>query len=303
MKQEFYFPSKSGTDDLHGIRWVPDEEVSAVLQIAHGMAEHIARYDEFARYLAERGVLVVGHSHLGHGRSAKNTDDLGYFAEPDGNACVIADIHSLRTMTQEAYPGVPYFLLGHSMGSFLVRQYLGLHSEGLAGAIVMGTADLPGPVLKAAKALCVSLAKVKGWRYRSALVDSMVTGGYEKKLGLGWLSKNEENVKRYGEDPLCGFRFTLNGFYNVFRGLDRANAREQAGQIPKDIPILFNAGMEDPVGDNAKGVKSLYSRYLKHGAKADLTLYPGDRHEILNEDDRNVVYEDIYLWMKISDIR
>lgn len=300
MKQEFWFDSKSGCDRLHGVRWVPVGAPVAVMQIVHGMAEHIERYDEFARFLAERGVLVVGHSHLGHGKSVKDAEGLGYFAEPDGNACVVADIHQLRTMTQAEYPEIPYFMLGHSMGSFLTRQYLGLHAEGLAGAVIMGTGDMPGAVLKAAKAICQVVAKVKGWRHRSQLINGMVTGGYEKKLGLGWLSKNEENVRRYEADPLCGFCFTVNGFYGLFSGFDRAVSREMAGQIPKDIPIFFVAGSEDPVGENGKGVKAAYDRYVKHGAKAQMKLYIGDRHEILNEDDRAVVFEDIYNWMKLN---
>lgn len=128
---------------------------------------------------------MVGHSHLGHGKSAGTSEDLGYFAEPDGNACVLGDIHGLRRMTQQQYPDVPYFLLGHSMGSFLTRQYLGLHADGLAGAVIMGTGDIPVPVLAAAKAVCRVIAKVKGWRHRSELVNGMVTGGFEKKLGVG----------------------------------------------------------------------------------------------------------------------
>ena len=299
MKQEFWFDSKSGCDRLHGVRWVPEGEIKAVMQVVHGMAEHIERYDGFGRYLAERGVLVVGHSHLGHGKSVKRAEDLGYFAEPDGNACVVADIHGLRQRTQSAYPDVPYFMLGHSMGSFLTRQYLGLHAEGLSGAVIMGTADMPGAVLAAGKAVCTAIARVKGWRHRSQLVNSMAVGGYEKKLGPHWLSKNEENVAKYAADPLCGFCFTLNGFYGLFSAIDRANRREQAGNIPKDIPILFNVGTEDPVGNNAKGVRSLYERYLKHGAKATIRLYEGDRHEILNENDRFTVYEDIYRWMEV----
>ena len=297
MRQEFYFDSRSGKDRLHAVRWVPEGKVEAVLQIVHGMAEHIERYDGFASYLAERGVLVVGHSHLGHGKSVKTVEDLGFFAEPDGNGCVVGDIHTLRTRTQAEYPGVPYFILGHSMGSFLTRQYLADHSAGLAGAVIMGTGDMPVPVLKLAKGVCALLAKVRGWRHRSELVNGMVTGGYEKKLGLGWLSKNEENVARYASDPLCGFCFTLNGFYGLFTAFHTAVSREMAGQVPGDIPILFVSGAEDPVGDCGKGVESVYRRYREHGARAEMKLYAGDRHEILNEDDRMQIYEDILKWM------
>lgn len=298
MKQEFWFGSKSGCDRLHGVKWIPEGEVRAVLQIVHGMVEHIERYDEFAAYLAERGVLVVGHSHLGHGKSAKCADDLGYFAEPDGNACVIGDIHELRKMTREQYPGVPYFILGHSMGSFLTRQYLGLHAEGLAGAVIMGTADMPPAVPKGAKVVCGIIAKAKGWRHRSELVHGMVTGGFYKQMGMGWLSKNEADWEIRKQDPFCNFNFTLNAYYSMFQGLEHTNSREHAGLVPKGIPIHFCAGSEDPVGGSGKGVETVYRRYLRHGAKVTMKLYEGDRHEILHEHDRAVVFEELYQFIR-----
>lgn len=277
---------------------MPDGEVRAVLQIVHGMVEHIERYDEFAAFLAERGVMVVGHSHLGHGRSAKIAGDLGYFAEPDGNACVIGDIHELRRMTQEEHPGVPYFVLGHSMGSFLTRQYLGIHADDLAGAVIMGTADMPPAVPKSAKAVCAVIAKAKGWRHRSDFVHGMVTGGFHKQMGMGWLSKNEADWEVRKQDPFCNFNFTLNAYYSMFHGLERTNSREHAGLVPKNIPILFCAGAEDPVGGSGKGVEAVYQRYLRHGAKVSLKLYGGDRHEILHEYDRQSVFEDLYQFIR-----
>lgn len=295
MKQEFHLPSTDGSHQLHCLRWVPAGEPRAVLQLVHGMCEHIARYDEFGRYLASRGVLVVGHSHLGHGLTAKNEDELGWFGEPDGNQYLIGDIHRLREQSRR--PGIPYFILGHSMGSFLTRQYLGVHGEGLSGAIIMGTADIPLPVLQAGQLVCRTIAACKGWHHRSALVSSFVTDGYKRKFGLGWLSNNEQSNRAYDADPRCGFRFTLNGFYHFFRGLEQATRREAAGQLPKNYPLLFTAGAEDPVGSCGKGVRAVYSRYRKQGAKAQFKLYPGDKHEILNELDREQVFEDIYNWM------
>ena len=265
------------------------------MQIVHGMAEHIGRYDEFGRFLASQGIEVVGHSHLGHGLTAKNEEELGWFGGPDGNLLLIGDIHQLRERSQR--PGIPYFILGHSMGSFLTRQYLTLNGEGLSGAVIMGTADMPGPVVRAARTVSRILAAVKGWQHRSALVSMMVTDGFAKKYGPGWLSRNPENVKAYAEDPFCGFRFTLNGYYNMFLGLDRAIRAERGGGMPKAYPILFTAGAEDPVGNNGKGVRALFSRYRKFGANASIKLYPGDRHEILQESDRQQIFEDILQWM------
>ena len=282
---------------LHTIYWIPEGDVKAVLQIVHGMSEHMERYDEFGRYLAERGVLVVGHDHLGHGLTAKDEEELGWFGWPDGNEYLIGDIHRTREKTQFRYPGVPCFLLGHSMGSFLTRQYLSVYGEGLTGAVIMGTSDLPNVLLKASEKLCLWMGKRKGWRYRSPFIDSFIIRGFEKKLGIEWLSKNDESNRKYQDDPMCGFAFTLNGFYHFFRTVQRANGLEAGGRMPKDVPILFASGAEDPVGSNGRGVKAVFRRYRKRGAQVDLKLYEGMRHEILNEVDRMTVYRDLYDWM------
>ena len=297
MRQELYSPSVDGVHQLHTIYWVPEGDVKAVLQIVHGMAEHMERYDEFARFLCRRGVAVVGHDHLGHGLTAKDEEELGWFGWPDGNEYLIGDIHRTREKSQFRFPGVPYFILGHSMGSFLTRQYLALHGDGLTGAVIMGTSDLPDLLLKASEKLCLWMGKRKGWRYRSPFIDGFLIRGFEKKMGIEWLSKNDERNRQYQEDPLCGFAFTLNGFYHFFRTVRRANGLEAAGRMPKDVPILFTSGGEDPVGSSGRGVKAVFRRYQKQGAKAGIKLYPGMRHEILNEVDRMQVYEDIYNWM------
>lgn len=299
MRKEFYFPSKDGITQIHALEWIPEGEPKAVLQIAHGMVEHIERYDEFATYLAENGIYVTGHSHLGHGKSMVSKEKMGYFANPNGNECVVGDIHKLRELTQENCPNVPYFIMGHSMGSFLTRQYLGMHGEGLSGAIIMGTGEQPDAILFGGKLVCKVIAAFKGWEHRSDFVNGLVIGGFEKEMGKGWLSKNEENVKKYAEDPLSGFVFTLNAFYHMFNGMSKMNAQEKSGNFPKELPIFFVAGSEDPVGSHGKGVETVYNRYVEMGAKnAKIKLYEGDRHEILNELDREVVYKDILGWIQ-----
>ena len=298
MKKEFYFPSKDGMTQIHVVEWIPEGEVKAVLQIAHGMVEHIARYDSFAAYLSEHGIYVVGNSHLGHGKSLISSEKMGYFAAPNGNECVVGDIHQLRTLSQKKYPDVPYFVMGHSMGSFLMRQYLGMYGEGLSGAIIMGTGEQPDPILAAGKLVCKLIAAFKGWEHRSAFVNSLVIGGFEKEMGKGWLSRNEENVKKYAKDPMSGFVFTLNAFYHMFDGMSKMNAQEKSGKLPKELPVFFVAGAEDPVGAHGKGVETVYKRYVSKGAKcASIKLYPEDRHEILNEVDKDMVYQDLLDWI------
>ncbi|MDY5985349.1 MAG: alpha/beta hydrolase, partial [Lachnoclostridium sp.] len=182
MKKEFTYPSRDGVTQIHGIMWMPEGEVKAVLQICHGMVEYIDRYDEFAGFLAEQGYCVVGHDHLGHGKSIQSEECYGYFHEKKGNQYVIGDIHRLRQMAMKKYPEVPYFMLGHSMGSYLLRQYLTMYGNGLDGAIIMGTGYMGPVILGAGKCLCRAIAAVKGWKYRSALINNIGFGGFNRKF-------------------------------------------------------------------------------------------------------------------------
>ena len=304
MKQEFYYPSKDGRTKIHAIEWISEGEVSAVLQICHGMVEYIDRYDEFARFLNENGYYVVGHDHLGHGQSVVSEDKLGFFHESKGNACVIEDIHYLRKFTQKKYPDVPYFMLGHSMGSFLLRQYIGLYGNGLAGAIVMGTGSKSDFILAVGKLVCRISAFVKGWEYRSNLVNSMAFGGFNKKFahettGSNWLSRNPVNAQNYAKDPLCNFVFTVNAYYQMFCGIQAVNRQERNEKVPKTLPIFFVAGKEDPVGNFGKSVENIYKNYKSCGIQdVSIKLYEKDRHEILNEVDRRIVFEDLLRWME-----
>lgn len=304
MKKEFYYPSKDGETQIHAIEWMPDTEIKAVLQICHGMVEYIDRYHDFAEFLSKNGYYVVGHDHLGHGKSVTGLEKLGYFHETNGNAYVIADIHKLRVQTEKKYPNVPYFIMGHSMGSFLVRQYMGLYGGGLSGTIIMGTGEQPDILLHAGKAVCRIIAACKGWEYRSKLVDGMAAGGYERHFrgetdGSNWLSRNPENVKKYKADSLCGYMFTVNAYYHMFYGMEQMNRQEREGKIAKNLSIFLVAGKEDPVGNFGKSVENVYKKYQKCGIKdVEMKLFEEDRHEILNESDREQVYQDILAWLE-----
>lgn len=303
MKKDFTYPSKDGRTGIHAIEWIPDGKPKAVLQIAHGMVEFIGRYDRFGTFLAENGIYTVGNDHLGHGASVVNQGDHGYFAENDGNLCVIGDMHTLREMTQEKYPDVPYFLLGHSMGSFLARQYIEMHGEGLAGAIIMGTGMQPAAVLKLALTICRIDARLKGWKHRSELIFNMALGSNNKKFEPArtkndWLTKDEAIVDAYNANPWNNFKFTTNGYYNMFRGIDFAQKEENLRKIPKSLPVLIVSGGEDPVGNFGEGPKQLADIYRKTGlTDVEIKIYPGDRHEILNELDHDTVDADILNWI------
>lgn len=308
MKRHFYYLSQDKKTNIHAIEWIPEGNISAILQISHGMVEYIDRYDEFAHFLNKHGYYVVGHDHLGHGDSVQSKEDWGYFNEKKGNECVIGDIHQLRQLTQEKYPTTPYFLLGHSMGSFLVRQYLTMHGLGLSGAIIMGTGNQPLSLIKLGKIFCRITATFKGWHYRSNFVNNMAFGGYNKKFfpsrtTMDWLSRNPKNVDTYLSEERCNFIFTVNGYYHMFRGIEHLAKDKNFKKIPKHLPIFFIAGEEDPVGNFGKGVKSIFQKYKNGGIQdVSLKLYKNDRHEILNENDRQTIYMDIYEWLETKRI-
>lgn len=304
MKNEFYFPSSDGKTKIHVTEWIPDSDIRAILQISHGMCEFIDRYSAFAEFLNGHGYYVVGNDHLGHGQSVVNDEDHGYFAEPDGNECVISDIHTLRTITREKYPNVPYFLLGHSMGSFLARQYICLHGAGITGAIIMGTGTQPGIVLNLGILLCRLSALFHGQRYRSSFINNLAFGSYNKsfepaRTSCDWLTKDPQIVDAYLKHPWCTFMFTVNAYRHMFRGIRFIQNPSNISRIPRDLPLLVTSGAEDPVGNFGKGVRQVYDAYLQAGIRdVTLRLYDNDRHEILNETDRDTVYSDILAWME-----
>lgn len=303
MRQEFRYKSSDKKSSVHAVEWIPKGEPKAVLQIAHGMCEYVMRYDGFADWLSEQGIYVVGNDHLGHGETAAGEEDLGYFADKHGNRYVLQDIHRLRKLTGKKYPDKPYFILGHSMGSFLIRQYISYYGEDLSGAIIMGTGWQPVVSLYAGRALCNIIALFKNWRYRSKLLDIMAFGSYLKRIEKpitmqDWISRDEAVVYQYKHDPFCNYHFTLNGYNNMFRSIRKAEKKSNIARVPLDLPIFLVSGSEDPVGAYGKGVTRTYEAYQKAGIKdVSMKFYEEDRHEVLNELDRDRVYEDIKDWI------
>lgn len=309
-KEDIYYESRDGKTTIHGVIWKPDcmleerpRKPRLVLQIVHGMEEYIDRYDEFARFMNEREICVIGNDHLGHGQSVSDGVVHGYFGLEDIATVVVRDVHRLKKIVQKELPDVPFFILGHSMGSFITRNYICRYGSGIQGAVIMGTGYQPPVVLGCGKFVARTLALFHGWEYKSALLQRMAFGAYQKRIDqpltdTDWLSANAGNVKRYNEDPLCGFGFTVNGFYTLFEFVERAQSASLRKRIPKELPMFFVAGSEDPVGNYGEGVRKAYSLYQKAGIQdLSIKLYDEDRHEILNEDDREQVAQDIYEWL------
>lgn len=304
MKREGFYLSCDRKTKIHAVAWKPDQKkVRAVVQICHGMAEYIERYEEFALWLTERGYYVTGHDHLGHGKSVVSERDYGYFPEKNGNECVIGDIRKLYLITRHHYPDCPYFMLGHSMGSLLLRQYIQEYGKEIDGAIIMGTGYKPYLMVMAGEILCKAMAVIRGGAYRSRFIDRMVFGGFNQSFepgdtGKEWLSANGENVVQYTKDPLCGFVFTVNAYRQMFRGM-RTLTGKGVRKVSKSVPILFVSGAEDPVGDFGVGVSKVYEQFRNEGIRdVSIKLYPGYRHEILNEKDKMQVFQDIESWME-----
>lgn len=320
-KMHSTFLSADGVHRLHLVSYLPNpkyclfpegmEETDgvprAILQIAHGMTEHIERYDAFAKYMANRGILVIGHDMLGHGMSVENPEDpdqYGYFAPKDPNRVLLEDIYQLMQDTKRRYPNVPYVLMGHSFGSFLTRQFVFDYPGMADGVIVMGTGMPPRPAVRFMKILLGILGRVQGDHHHSKLVTNLIFGPYAKafpedETGFGWLTKEKDIVDAYVADPRCGFVFTVNGYKAMFEGIGRLHKKKNLKMIQKELPMLFISGEDDPVGNNGRGPKKVVRKLRHLGMKhITLRLFLGDRHEVLSEPDRELVYYCLYRWMK-----
>ena len=305
-KEEFYYDSRDGQHKIHAVRYTPDEKskIVGVLQIVHGMSEYIGRYEETAMFFAKQGFVVTGNDHLGHGLSVGEDRRYGYFCEQDPATVVVRDVHRLKKMTQTLYPDTPYVILGHSMGSFILRNYLFRYGTGIDGAIIMGTGTMMPGKLKKSKAVVAMQKFFCGSKHVSHFLERAAFGGYNKRLQpqrtpVDWLSRNGANVDRYIADPLCGFTFTVNGFEVLAQLNERMIDQENLRKVPLELPILFVSGTEDPVGDYGVGVQMAYDMLEKLGHKLmTQKMYQGDRHEILNEADGDTVRQDILEWIR-----
>lgn len=301
-REDFYFLSSNGKTTVHGIKWFPDDgNYAAILQISHGMCEHIERYDEFASFVASYGILVVGHDHVGHGESVESKDDYGYFGNHPSDI-LVNDMHKVREFTKN---DKPYFMMAHSMGSYLLRKYLSIYGTGLSGAILMGTGYISQPVITFGIGVSKLQGCIMGKKHRSKLLRELSYSKpykkfdcYGKNPSKSWLTKDIKEVKQYFNDSMCAFTFTCNGYLGLFEAVAYSCKKSNAARIPKDIPIMLISGDNDPVGDLGKGVKKVELMYRNVGIRSvECKLYRGDRHEILHEIDKEDVYRDVVVWL------
>ncbi|MBE6747405.1 MAG: alpha/beta hydrolase [Ruminococcaceae bacterium] len=296
--KDAYFNSSTGMDRIHCMIWENDEvEKIGVIQLAHGVSEYIERYDDFARFLADNGYIVCGNDHLGHGLSARSMEELGFFCEVDGDVRMVDDMHILHNIMHKRYPDLPYYLFGHSMGSFCARVYAADFGEELAGLILCGTGELPSASILAEEPLRKLSEKLDS-AFRldtSAIMKYFLKEG---QTGNDWLSYNKENIAKYEADPYCGVPLTVSGGRDLVSLANSACNPQWASRVPVGLPILLISGAKDPIGFNGRGVINVCDNLEDAGHKPEVILYPGMKHEILNEDEHERVYRDVLEWLK-----
>ena len=305
IASEFYFPSSDGRTLIHVNQWTPlGGPIAGVVQIAHGVAEYGARYEPFARFLCGHGFAVVANDHLGHGKSLVEDCPMVYFGDENGWRHAVEDMEELRRRTAKVFPGVPYFLFGHSMGSFLSRTHLIRYPGRLDGCVLCGTGHMSPALIAGGKLIADREIRRLGRKAYSAKADQLAFGAYNKPFApnrtrFDWISTSEANVDAYIADPLCGGDTTLGLFRDMLGGLGIITKQANIERMDKDLPVLFIAGDQDPVGEMGKGVRRAYQAFRKAGVRdVSIKLYHGLRHEILNEASRRYVYQDVLDWLE-----
>jgi alpha-beta hydrolase superfamily lysophospholipase len=289
----------------YALQWIPKGEIKGLLIINHGMAEHIARYNDFALFMNEQGFAVYGEDHRGHGQRVGESEQIGYFATQDGWLKVLSDIGCLVDLVKKEYPGVPLFMLGHSMGSFLTRDYMCSRGNELSGVILSGTGYTGALIIKIFKFLARYEIRTYGDRHVSTMLEKLSIGSFNKnfepaRTPFDWLSRDQEQVDLYAADPLCGFTCTSSFYADLALGLGRIIDRTHLAGTPKDLPLFFYSGDQDPVGGKlGRDVKKVADLYRSLGSSSvEVELNPGGRHESLNELDRENVYNRFYRFIE-----
>ena len=301
--KDFYFNSSTGKNKIHARMCVPDAEPRAIVQIIHGIAEYIDRYDEFMSFLADNGIIAVGTDHLGHGKSIESEEQTGFFAYDNGWDYVVRDEEVLRLAMHENYPELPIIVFGHSMGSFMARTLLIRYPDAFNAAIISGTGNQGAALVNGGLSMGNLVTGLKGAHHYSKFLNNLAFGSYNKiydnpKTEYDWLSRDEANVQKYIDDPLCGFIPSCSLFRDMMTGVKFITNKKNLTAMNKDMPVYFMSGDMDPVGECGKGVQKAYNNFHEAGKKdVSIKLYPGGRHEMLNEINKDEVYTDILAWL------
>jgi len=288
-------PSTDGIHTLYGKVYVPDGQVNGIVQIVHGKSEHIGRYDRLMRALADAGYVAFGNNHIGHKLSSTD-DELGFFGYSGGFRYMVDDVNMFGDMMSAQYPDKKRFLFGHSMGSFIVRLAAIKSADSLSGLIVCGTGG-PQKGVRAGLFFSNVITLLMGGRHVSPLLEKLAFSKYNERFEQdnpnNWLTTDKDEVGLFTQDRYCGFDFCVCGMHDLIMLNFLSNKPIWAQAIKKDLPILLISGNDDPVGVYGKGVEIVYNRLKKAGCDVKMKLYPGARHEILNEHCKQEVTSDI----------
>ena len=301
MRTDHWFDS-CGKGKIHYCKWMPEGEIKGILQIVHGIAEFVERYDDFACYLNSQGYLVVAEDHMGHGKSIEGGSTQGFFH--GGWFTAVDDTMKLMKLTMAEFPGIPYVLFGHSMGSFMARTILAKYPDsGISAAIICGTGWLPTGPMPLLIPVVEGICRKTGEENPSEQLQTMVFGGYNKKIdnartSCDWLTRDAAIVDAYVADPLCGFTPACGLLRDMMKGIHYVQQDKNLKQMKMHLPVFFIAGKEDPVGPYGKGVEKAASAFRKAGMiNVACKIYPECRHEILNELNKQEVYADVAKWL------
>ena len=303
-KNEFYYLSADGKTQIHAVEWIPDEKPKAILQIAHGVTEYILRYEQFAEYLVEKGIMVVGNDHLGHGKSIAKDSEPMYFGPTGSWKWAVEDMYTCTKMIKEKYPEIPYYMLGFSLGSFLLRTYLIEYPKAIDAAIIMGTGETSPVQIALAKFIANKEAKKVGENHTSPMIKKLTFDTYNKffapnRTDYDWLCSDNEGLDEYIADTMRGGNLSAGLFREMLSGMKFTSEIKNLKKMNLDTPILFISGDEDPVGEKGKGVIKAYHKFQNIGMKdVEIKLYPKLRHDILHEKCKKEIYEYVYNWIE-----
>ena len=301
--QEFTVSSSGGQRQLHVCQWTPERPARAVVQLTHGMCEHILRYAPLAEKLCARGFAVIGHDHLGHGYTAVDKNDLGVFPADHPAQTMADDVRKITAVAKARFPGLSVFLLGHSMGSFLARRVCMEAPRTYRGVILMGTGEVPNAAIQSAKAVLRTVIRLRGANSRPTDATALGMARNNRQFRpvetpIDWLTSDRDKRSAILADPLCGFTFSAAGYLMLMKTIEYIQKPEHIRALSPDLSILFVSGAVDPIGENGRGVRRLFKRYQKECADVSVKLYPGCRHQILDETISDTICADIADWVE-----
>ena len=305
MKRETFFMHMSDGKQIAVHRWLPDKKstIRGIIQLSHGMNEYAMRYDGFAEFLTTAGFAVYGQDHRGHGETAGSPEELGYLADMAGFQRVVLDLRQVIKRAKNDFPGKKIFLFAHSFGSFIGQSFIEQYSYDIDGCILCGTAGPRQPLMAFAKFLaktCILLGRKK----KPAKLLAMISfAGYNQRFPESegknaWLTRDSEIAQKYAVDPMCNFVPKTMFYYDMFTGMHSIHKKKAMKAIPRSFPVFMIVGGDDPVGGYAKTVEKLYEIYKNNGmSDVELKVYPGGRHELLNETNKEEVMNDVLAWI------